>query len=167
MYRNEPHETTPRMRLSEAKARLAAAGRVYAPEDDLDPEGERTLGRLLHDEGCDFVFVTHYPAAVRPFYALPDPEDPRLTLSFDLLFRGLEITTGGMRIHNHAQLLEGMTRRGLDPEPFGGYLECFACGMPPHGGFAIGLERLTVQLVGIQNVRQATLFPRDRHRLTP
>jgi len=160
-------EGIPRLRLSEARARLAAAGLAYSPDDDLDPEGERALGRLMQEDGHEFVFVTHYPVKVRPFYALPDPEDPSLTLSFDLLFRGLEVTTGGIRIHDHPQLLESMARRGLDPGPFSGYLEAFACGMPPHGGFAIGLERLTAQLVGMQNVRQATLFPRDRRRLTP
>ncbi|MGQ0549856.1 MAG: aspartate--tRNA(Asn) ligase [Armatimonadota bacterium] len=157
----------PRVHLAEARRRLGRAGRSYAPDDDLDPEGERILGQQMADEGHDFVFVTHYPAAARPFYALPDPENPGATLSFDLLFRGLEVTTGGMRIHNHAQLLASMARRGLAPDPFSGYLEAFACGMPPHGGFAIGLERLTAQLCGIQNIRWATLFPRDRRRLTP
>jgi len=157
----------PRLRLSEARARLREAGRSYAPDDDLDPEGERLLGQQLLEEGHDFVFLTHYPAAARPFYALPDPEDPALTLSFDLLFRGLEVTTGGMRIHDHAQLRASLVSRSFDPNAFAGYLEAFACGMPPHGGFAIGLERLTAQVVGIQNVRGATLFPRDLRRLTP
>lgn len=157
----------PRLRLSEAQARLRPTGRSYASDDDLDPEGERLLGQQMAAEGHDFVFVTHYPAAVRPFYAMPDPSAPQVTLSFDLLFRGLEVTTGGMRIHAHAQLLASMARRGLPTEPFAGYLEAFACGMPPHGGFAIGLERLTAQLCGIQNIRWATLFPRDLRRLTP
>ncbi|MGH2403399.1 MAG: aspartate--tRNA(Asn) ligase [bacterium] len=157
----------PRMRLAEARASLHRAGRSYAPDDDLDPEGERLLGQEMAGGGHDFVFVTHYPAAVRPFYALPDPDASELTLSFDLLFRGLEVTTGGMRIHDHAHLVASMARRGLDPAPFAGYLEAFACGMPPHGGFAIGLERLTAQLCGLPNIRWATLFPRDRRRLTP
>jgi nondiscriminating aspartyl-tRNA synthetase len=160
-------EGIPRMRLAEVRTLLRTQGLAYSPDDDLDPEGERTLGRLLGEQGHDFVFVTHYPAAARPFYALPDPSDPGFTLSFDLLFRGLEVTTGGLRVHNHAQLLERMSARRLDPGPFAGYLEAFACGMPPHGGFAIGLERLTAQLLGLPNVRQATLFPRDRRRLTP
>jgi nondiscriminating aspartyl-tRNA synthetase len=157
----------PRMRLEEAKARLREAQITLSPADDLNPEAERTLGRLLQDEGHDFVFVTHYPVLIRPFYAQPDPEDSGLTLSFDLLFRGLEVTTGGMRIHDEAQLRASMARRGLAPEPFDAYLEAFACGMPPHGGFAIGLERLTAQLIGLQNVREATLFPRDQRRLLP
>ncbi len=157
----------PRIRLSEAKERLTAHGLTYRPEEDLDPAGERMLGRLTVEEGHDFVFVTHYPVAARPFYALPDPDDPAVTLSFDLLFRGLEVTTGGMRIHDSTQLRENMTRFHLDPDAFAGYLEAFACGMPPHGGFAIGLERLTAQLVGATNLRWATLFPRDLHRLEP
>ncbi len=160
-------ERIPRFRLAEARARLASAGKTIPPGDDLDPGGERLLGHLLREKGHDFVFVTHYPAVARPFYAAPDPTDPALTLSFDLLFRGLEVTTGGMRIHDHALLRENMVRCGLDPRGFAGYLEAFACGMPPHGGFAIGLERLTAQLVGARNLRWATLFPRDRHRLEP
>lgn len=157
----------PRLRLAEAKERLAVRGMTYAPQDDLDPAGERLLGAQLREEGYDFVFVTHYPTTARPFYAAPDPDDGGLTLSFDLLFRGLEVTTGGMRIHELALLQENMARFQLDPAPFAGYLEAFACGMPPHGGFAIGLERLTAQLVGAPNLRWATLFPRDRRRLEP
>lgn len=160
-------DAIPRMRLSEAKARLRPHGLDYHPHEDLNPAGERLLGRLLLEEGHDFVFLTHYPVPARPFYALPDPEDAALTLSFDLLFRGVEVTTGGMRIHDSTQLRENLARFRLDPKAFGGYLEAFACAMPPHGGFAIGLERLTAQLVGAPNVRWATLFPRDRHRLEP
>ncbi|HEV8338353.1 MAG TPA: aspartate--tRNA(Asn) ligase [bacterium] len=157
----------PRLRLDEAKARLASRGKTYAPEEDLNPAGERLLGEMLGEEGQEFVFVSHYPAAARPFYAAPDPDDRSLTLSFDLLFRGVEVTTGGMRIHDLAQLRENMERFGLDPTAFAGYLEAFACAMPPHGGFAIGLERLTAQLVGAPNLRWAALFPRDRRRLEP
>ena len=98
---------------------------------------------------------------------MPDPENPRLTRSFDLLFRGLEITTGGQRIHRYDQLLENFRAFGLDPGQFTDYLMCFRYGMPPHGGLAIGLERLTMQLLGLQNVREACLFPRDRDRLGP
>jgi nondiscriminating aspartyl-tRNA synthetase len=162
-----PVEHIPRLRLAEAKERLAPHGLSYRPEEDLDPAGERFLGRLLLEEGHHFVFVTHYPAAARPFYALPDPADPALALSFDLLFHGLEVTTGGMRIHDHAQLRENMTRFHLPTESFAGYLEAFACGMPPHGGFAIGLERFAAQLVEAPNLRWASLFPRDLRRLEP
>lgn len=100
-------------------------------------------------------------------YAMPDPAAPELTRSFDLLYDGLEITTGGQRIHDHDALAASIQSRGLDPAGFASYLEAFRFGMPPHGGFAIGLERLTKQLCGLKNVREASLFPRDRHRISP
>jgi nondiscriminating aspartyl-tRNA synthetase len=134
-------------------------------EVDLDPEGERLLCEHFHTtEGSEMVFVTHYPWSVRPFYAMPQGN---LSKSFDLLYRGLEITTGGQRIHEYEQLIDCIRLRGMDPEKFTDYLQCFKYGMPPHGGFAIGLERLTKQLLGLSNVKQATLFPRDLNRLTP
>jgi nondiscriminating aspartyl-tRNA synthetase len=112
------------------------------------------------------VFVTHYPWNVRPFYAMPEA-GTTLSHSFDLLYRGLEITTGGQRIHEYEMLVERIRSRGLDPEKFEDYLQCFKYGMPPHGGFAIGLERLTKQLLGLNSVKQTALFPRDLNRLTP
>ena len=115
----------------------------------------------------DLVFVTHYPAKKRPFYAMDDPEDPRYTLSFDLLFRGMEVTTGGQRIHDYYQQVAKMERLGMDPAEFESYLMLHKYGAPPHGGLGIGLERLTMQLCGLDNVRLATLFPRDRTRLEP
>jgi nondiscriminating aspartyl-tRNA synthetase len=137
-------------------------------EPDLAPQHERWLCEWAMAEcGSPFLFVTHYPTAKRPFYTMPDPTEPAYTHGFDLLFRGLEVTTGGQRIHQPEQLLASMARFGVSPEPFGGYLEAFRSGMPPHGGFAIGLERLVMQLIGARNVRETTLFPRDIHRLTP
>ncbi|GAA3444889.1 hypothetical protein GCM10018955_43270 [Planomonospora venezuelensis] len=103
----------------------------------------------------------------RPFYTHPDPERPEFSRSFDLLFRGLELVTGGQRLHRYADYLAALAARGEDPEAYTGYLAAFACGMPPHGGFAIGLERWTARLTGAANIRQATLFPRDLHRLSP
>ncbi|MFN4218273.1 MAG: aspartate--tRNA(Asn) ligase [Candidatus Bipolaricaulia bacterium] len=135
---------------------------------DLDPESERLLCRYAQEElGCELLFVTHYPRERRPMYAMPDSENPALTRSFDLLYKGLEITTGGQRIHEYERLVESMCGRGLDPGSFEFYLEVFKYGMPPHGGFAIGAERLTMQLLNLANVREASLFPRDRTRLTP
>ncbi len=135
--------------------------------DDLDPEAERLLcEHFLKTEGTDLLYVTSYPRQVRPFYAMP-VEGTEATHSFDLLFRGLEITTGGQRIHAHQQLVESIAGRGLDPASFSDYLQCFRYGMPPHGGLAIGLERLAKQLLGLPNVKLAALFPRDRNRLTP
>ncbi|NLJ81220.1 MAG: aspartate--tRNA(Asn) ligase [Firmicutes bacterium] len=133
---------------------------------DLDPEGERLLsGYFLQHTGSEFVYVTDYHQDHRPMYTMPKKNN--LTASFDLLFKGLEITTGGQRIHDYALLKANMEKKGLDPKDFSSYLDSFKWGLPPHGGLAIGLERLTAQIVGLANVREASLFPRDRHRLTP
>ncbi|MCM1193261.1 MAG: OB-fold nucleic acid binding domain-containing protein [Butyrivibrio sp.] len=135
---------------------------------DFDPEEEKALSEIIFREtGSEFVFVTHYPSDKRPFYAMDDPENPEETLSFDLLFRGLEITTGGQRIHDYEMQVEKMRSRGMNPEAFASYLMMHKHGMPPHGGLGIGLERLTARLLGFDNVRQASLFPRDIHRLEP
>ncbi|HIZ75613.1 MAG TPA: aspartate--tRNA(Asn) ligase [Candidatus Mediterraneibacter stercoravium] len=135
---------------------------------DLEPEEESLISRYAKEEwDADFVFVTHYPTKKRPFYAMEDPQDPTYTLSFDLLFRGMEITTGGQRIHDYSQLLAKMEKRGMTEEGMEQYLSAFKHGMPPHGGLGIGLERLTMKLVGEDNVRETTLFPRDMSRLEP
>ncbi|AXB44693.1 aspartate--tRNA(Asn) ligase [Amycolatopsis albispora] len=137
-------------------------------EPDLAPADERQLSdwaRRTH--GSEFLFVTGYPMAKRPFYTHPDPARPGYSRSFDLLFRGLELVTGGQRLHRHTDYLTALAAHGIDPAPFEGYLAAFAHGMPPHGGFAIGLERWTARLLGLANVREATLFPRDLHRLSP
>ena len=135
---------------------------------DLEPEEELLIGRYFKEEyGSDFVFVTHYPSKKRPFYAMDDPEDPKFTLSFDLMFRGLEVTTGGQRIHDYREITDKMEKRGMDPEDIASYLMIFKYGVPPHGGLGIGLERLTMRLLDEQNVREASLFPRDVTRLEP
>ncbi|MCI7383760.1 MAG: aspartate--tRNA(Asn) ligase [Hungatella hathewayi] len=135
---------------------------------DLEPEEEHLIGRYFKEEyDSDFVFVTHYPSKKRPFYAMDDPHDPKYTLSFDLLFKGLEITTGGQRIHDYDTIIKKMEKRGMDPEELASYLMIFKYGMPPHGGLGIGLERLTMRLLDEQNVRETTMFPRDVTRLEP
>ena len=135
---------------------------------DLEPEEENLIGRYFKEEfGSDFVFVTHYPSKKRPFYAMDDPADSRFTLSFDLLFKGLEITTGGQRIHDYGAILKKMEDRGMNPEDIASYLMIFKYGMPPHGGLGLGLERLTMRLLDEANVRETTLFPRDVTRLEP
>ncbi|GII55636.1 aspartate--tRNA(Asp/Asn) ligase [Planotetraspora thailandica] len=137
-------------------------------EPDLAPAHERWLGEwALREHGSEFLFVTGYPMAKRPFYTHPDPARPEYSRSFDLLFRGLELVTGGQRLHLHADYVTALAGRGEDPEAYRGYLKAFAHGMPPHGGFAIGLERWTSRLTGAANIRQTTLFPRDLHRLSP
>jgi nondiscriminating aspartyl-tRNA synthetase len=137
-------------------------------EPDLSPQDERWLGAWAKEEhGSDFLFVSGYPMAKRPFYTHPDPLRPAYSNSFDLLFRGIELVTGGQRLHRYGDYLAALSARGLSPEPFGGYLEAFRFGMPAHGGFAIGLERLLMQLTGAPNLRLTTLFPRDLNRLAP
>lgn len=135
---------------------------------DLEPEEEILIGQYAKEEwDSDFVFVTHYPSKKRPFYAMDDPEDTRYTLSFDLLFKGMEITTGGQRIHDYQKLVDKIAARGMEQDGMEQYLATFKHGMPPHGGLGIGLERLTMKLVGEDNVRETTLFPRDLSRLEP
>ena len=137
-------------------------------EPDLAPEHERILGQwALKEHGSDFLFVTGYPMVKRPFYTHPDAADPRYSNSFDLLFRGTELVTGGQRLHRYDDYLEAAKRFGYSPETFTEYFEAFKYGMPPHGGFAVGLERFVMQLLCLDNIRLATLFPRDLHRLTP
>ncbi len=137
-------------------------------EPDLSPQDERWLGEWARQEhGSDFLFVTGYPMVKRPFYTHPDPARPAYSNSFDLLFRGTELVTGGQRLHVYGDYLAALARAGYPAEPFETYLEAFRHGMPPHGGFAIGLERLLTQLLGLPNVRLATLFPRDLGRVAP
>jgi nondiscriminating aspartyl-tRNA synthetase len=139
-----------------------------ADEPDLAPAHERALGAWARREhGSEFVFVTGYPMAKRPFYTHPDPARPAYSNSFDLLFRGLELVTGGQRLHRHGDYLAALAYRGEPVEPYRSYVDAFAHGMPPHGGFAIGLERFVSRLTGAANVREVTAFPRDLHRLTP
>jgi nondiscriminating aspartyl-tRNA synthetase len=137
-------------------------------EPDLAPLHERWLCEWsAREHGSELVFVTGYPLASKPFYTYPDPERARYSYGFDLLFRGMEIVTGGQRLHRYEDYLAALAARGMDPAPFAGYLQVFEHGMPPHGGFAIGLERWTARLTGAANVRQVTMFPRDLHRLSP
>ena len=134
--------------------------------DDLDPEGERQLCRMAEEEcGVSAVFVLGFPLAARPFYTHPRTETR--AAGFDLLYEGLEITTGGQRLHLRQDLERSLISRGISPESFESHLKMFEIGMPPHGGLAIGLERLTAQVLGLSNIREATLYPRDRYRLTP
>lgn len=159
----------PAVKFSEIKELVSEKyGHQMRNPFDLEPEEELLIGRYAKEEwDSDFVFVTHYPSKKRPFYAMDDPEDSRYTLSFDLLFKGMEITTGGQRIHDYRRLAEKMEARGMSEEGMGDYLDTFRHGMPPHGGLGIGLERLTMKLVGEDNVRETTLFPRDLSRLEP
>jgi nondiscriminating aspartyl-tRNA synthetase len=158
-----PHEI-PVLHFTEA-LRLVGAP---ADEPDLAPEHERALGAwALEEHGSDLVAIEGYPMAKRPFYTHPQPDDPRWSNSFDLLFRGLELVTGGQRLHRPSEYDAAIRARGEDPEAYAAYLQAFRHGMPPHGGFAIGLERWVARLVEAANIREVTLFPRDLHRLAP
>lgn len=135
-------------------------------EPDLSPQHERWISEYaLKEYDSDFIFVTHFPVEKRPMYTYEDEDDPGYTKSFDLLFRGIEINTGSQRVHNHATLVENIKKKGLDPEKFSFYLQAFKYGMPPHGGFGMGLERLTAKFLGLGNVKEATLFPREINRI--
>jgi len=156
----------PRIRFKEAIEILKREYNKTDLEGDLDPEGEKLIYKYVKEKfGSEFLFLTHYPRRKRPMYTMPCGEEE--THSFDLLFRGLEITTGGQRIHDYNMLLENIKYKGLTPENYEGYTNTFKYGMPPHGGLAIGLERITAQLLNLSNVRETSLFPRDRTRLTP
>jgi nondiscriminating aspartyl-tRNA synthetase len=156
----------PVLHFSEA---LELAG-ANPDEPDLSPADERAIGEwALREHGSAFVAVEGYPMVKRPFYTHPQPSDPRWSNSFDLLFRGVELVTGGQRLHRYSDYVAALEARGESPEAaaYSSYLQAFKHGMPPHGGFAIGLERFVARLTGAENVREVTLFPRDLHRLTP
>jgi len=159
-------ESIVQMELTEAINILKEHYNKIELEEDLDPEGEKLISEYVKEKyGSEFVFLTHYPQHKRPMYTMPAENGK--TRSFDLLFRGLEITTGGLRIHQYNELKESIANRGMNPEKFTTYLEAFKYGMPPHGGLAIGLERITAMLLGYENIRETTAFPRDKVRLNP
>lgn len=162
-------ESVPSVAFKDIKKAVADKyRRKFRDQFDLEPEEEKLISRYAQEEwGSDFVFVTNYPWKKRPFYTMRSADDPEYTEGFDLLFRGIEITTGGQRIHEHDMQVQAMKDKGLNPESFTEYLKLHRFGTPPHGGFAIGLERLTMKLLGRDNVRDTTLFPRDVDRLVP
>jgi len=160
-------EEFPIFTLREAQALiLKETGVDKTHEPDLEPEDERFLCEYAHKNlGSDYVYVTHFPTSKRPFYTHVDPENPEFTRSFDLLFRGLEMCSGGQRVHQYQEVVERIKSKGLDPDKFQFYLQAFKYGIPPHGGIGMGLERLTAKFCGLANVKEATLFPRDINRI--
>ncbi|MEZ7821081.1 MAG: aspartate--tRNA(Asn) ligase [Patescibacteria group bacterium] len=164
-----PESGIPMMNFSDAQKLLDEKyGQKCFGEKDLDPEHEKLLGEHAKKElGSDFIFITGYPTIKRAMYTMVDPKNPEFTYSFDLLFNGLEITSGAQREHRYEDLIKNMERKGLNPAEYTDYLSSFKYGLPPHGGFGIGLERITAQCLGISNVRETTLLPRDLDRLTP
>lgn len=159
--------TIPRITLSEAQEIIfKETGRDNRGEKDLDPQDEIDIcAWAKKSHSSDFVTITHFPLKKRAFYTEPDPQNPELSLSFDLLFRGVEISSGSMRIHETEKLVEAIKNKGMDPEAFGMYLKAFRFGMPPEGGFSLGLERITMHVLNLGNVREASLFPRDMERV--
>ena len=160
-------EKFPVMTLHEAQELIKKeTGVDKTSEPDLEPEDERFLCEYANKNlGSDFVFVTHFPTKKRPFYTHIEPADPDFTRSFDLLFRGLEMCSGGQRVHKYEELIERLKSKGLDPDKFQFYLQAFKYGIPPHGGIGMGLERLTAKFCGVGNVKEATMFPRDINRI--
>ena len=170
MYKVElPNEVKiPRITLEESHKILLEKYNKKSPIGNIDAKGEELICDYVKKEyGTEFVFLTKYPVTKRPMYTMPDDKDKTLTKSFDLIYDGLEITTGGQRINDYEMLKENIIKFGLNPEDFDFYLDTFKYGMPPHGGFAIGLERLTMKILKLSNIREATLVPRDMKRLTP
>ncbi|HOT43534.1 MAG TPA: Asp-tRNA(Asn)/Glu-tRNA(Gln) amidotransferase subunit GatA [Spirochaetota bacterium] len=157
----------PRIHYLEALEIIRSAG-GRLEEGDISPEGEKILcSHFEREKGSQFVYVIGYPVKKRPMYTMPDERVPGYTRSFDLLYRGIEITTGGQRIHDYEMLKENMKMLGFNPAEFRHYLEAFRFGMPPHGGLGMGLERLTMKIMNLKNIREASLFPRDINRITP
>lgn len=160
--------TIPCVRFKDAKELCVKKLKNITDMKDFEPEEEAFLGKWAKQQfNSDFLFVTHYLSKKRPFYTMDDPTDSEVTLSFDLLFRGLEITSGGQRIHDYNMQVEKMKKLGMNPDEFETYLMLHKYGAPPHGGLGLGLERLTMHLLGFKNVRNATMFPRDINRVTP
>lgn len=158
----------PRIKLVEALEIIKKEFGKEIEGIDIDPEGERMICEWAKKEhNSDFIFLTHYPVSVRPFYAMPSLDNSQFTESFDLLFRGIEIATGGQRIHNYDQLVESIKSHRLNPEDFKDYLEIFKYAMPPHGGWGLGSERIVQKILGLKNIKEAVLFPRDVKRLAP
>lgn len=159
----------PAIQFSNAKSLVANKYRRKMRDMfDLEPDEEKLISKFAREElGSDFIFITNYPWKKRPFYTMRSPDDPNYTESFDLLFRGIEVTTGGQRIHDYDNQVQAILDKGLNPDDFETYLELHKNGAPPHGGCGIGLERLTTKIIGRDNVREGTLFPRDIDRLKP
>jgi len=157
----------PRLKMREAQEIIfQRTKRDNRKEPDLEPEDEKEICKFAKEKyGSELIFITHYPTKKRPFYTYADPDDPDYTLSFDLLCRGLEIVTGGRRINEYDKLIKNIKKWGNEPKNFSYYLQTFQYGMPPEGGFALGTERMVKQILNLENIREASLFPRDMERI--
>ena len=162
-----PRLPLPRITYTQALEILNTKGKRVRDGEDIDTEAEKILGRAMESDGHELYFLTEYPTAIKPFYVMAKPEDPEYSFAFDLEFKGDEMASGGQREHRYPVLLHAMRQRGLDPASFEFYLSAFRYGMPPHGGWGLGLDRLVQKLLNLPNIREAILFPRDRNRLSP
>jgi nondiscriminating aspartyl-tRNA synthetase len=165
----EVPEEIPMVKLSEIREIIKKEYGYEIPEStDIDPKGEELAGKYAKDKfNSDFIFLTHYPWSDRPFYTMPDLENPKETCGFDLLFKGLEVVTGGQRIHKYEDLMANLKKKKIKPDGMEFYLDVFKYAMPPHGGWAIGSERIIKQIFGLDSIKEAILFPRDVKRLIP
>ncbi|MCL5091029.1 MAG: aspartate--tRNA(Asn) ligase [Patescibacteria group bacterium] len=157
----------PRLTMREAQQIIfERTGIDHQQEKDLMPEDEKEISLWAREKyNSDLIVITHFPTKKRAFYTMPDPENPEYSLSYDLLYKGLEISSGSQRIHEYNELVAVIKERGMNPENFKMYLQAFEYGMPPHGGFSYGLERSTMKLLDLENIREASLFPRDMERI--
>lgn len=164
-----PHKSIPHLPLLDARKILQSMGHTFHRADlDLDPEAERKIGTWAKEElDSDFIFITKYPASIRPFYHMKDAENPELTNSYDLLYKGVEIATGAQREHRYSTLLTQAQEKGIDPTHIEGYLDFFKYGMPPHGGFGMGAARLLMLMLGLESIKESTYLFRGPNRLTP
>ncbi|KKS65669.1 MAG: Aspartyl-tRNA synthetase [Parcubacteria group bacterium GW2011_GWA1_42_7] len=162
-------EKIPQIKLAQIKKIIKEKYNYEIPETtDIDPEGERLAGRWAKEEfNSDFLFITHYPWSDRPFYTMPDKDNPAETCGFDLIYKGLEIATGSQRINDYKMLMENMAKKNISPDGMEYYLDIFKYAMPPHGGWGMGSERIIQQMLGLKSIKEAILFPRDMKRLSP
>jgi aspartyl-tRNA synthetase len=158
-----PKTPFPRITYDEALKKLDGAGVKVPWGQDFPTPAERKLGELIGGA----YFVVDWPLIVKPFYSMPKKDDPKLAEAFDLMYKGLELASGGTRVHQEALLIKQLKEKGLNPKNFESHLQNFRAGLPPHAGFGLGLDRLMMALTGVKNIRETVLFPRDRHRLTP
>jgi aspartyl-tRNA synthetase len=162
-----PKTPVPRLHYEEAREILAEEGREIPDGEDIDTEAERILGEAMMREGHVLYYIVEYPSEIKPFYIMVKDDEPEYSHSFDLDYMGDEMASGGQREHRYGKLLQRIEHKGLDPADFEFYLRAFRYGMPPHGGWGLGLDRLVAKVAGVKNIREAILFPRDRNRLVP
>ena len=158
-----PKTPFPRIEYDEMVDMVNSVGIHMEHGEDMPRAAEKAMGEIMDG----YYFITGWPTSIKPFYVMPDPENPLKSCAFDLMFQDLEISSGAMRVHDHDLLVEKIKKQGLNPDSFNRYLAAFEYGMPPHAGWGVGAERFTMTLTGLKNIRETVLFPRDRRRLTP